>query len=261
LNYKAIDRGCKLGFLNSRGWVVLILASILVSAPLPRLNSSLYAQSSSDKKSSKKKKKSPGKSKSRDSSSEGAGSDSASLAGEQRSQKGKYILGNAGLAPQPLIGIGGTFGLVRPNGSILEATATMASGKKGFIATRIIHLGARYRLPLFKIGYYAGGVGFRMASGAWNVLSTSASEYPTSSSLNAVTLDGAVGAQTKFGSIIVSADALGISFPLFKLGVKKSALQETDVDLDDEKKQQDSFDALAAGMNLTIAKVGVGINF
>jgi hypothetical protein len=54
---------------------------------------------------------------------------------------------------------------------------------------------------------------------------------------------------------------LGISFPLFKLGVKKSAVQETDVDLDDEKKQQASFDALAAGMNLTIAKIGVGINF
>lgn len=240
---------------------MLILAGLLMSAPLPRINTSLYAASSSDKKSSKKKKKSPRKGKSSDTSGESAGSTGESLgSGGQRSQGGKFILGNAGLAPQPLIGIGGTFGLIRPNGTIMEGTATMASGKKGFIAARIIHLGARYRFPLFKIGYYAGGVGFRMASGAWNVLSTSGSEYPTSSSLNAVTLDGAVGAQTKFGSFIVTADALGISFPLFKLGVKKSAIQESDVDLDDEQKQQASFDALAAGMNLTIAKIGVGIN-
>lgn len=137
----------------------------------------------------------------------------------------------------------------------------MGNGKKGFVAVRVIHLGARYRMPLFKIGYYAGGVGFRMASGAWNVLSTSGTEYPTSSSLNAVTLDGAIGAQTKFGSIIVSADAVGISFPLFKLGVKKSVVEEDDVDPDDAKAQQANFDSVASGLNLTIAKIGVGINF
>lgn len=171
------------------------------------------------------------------------------------------MLGHAGLSPQPFIGFGAAAGLVRANGSVLEGSLTISSGKKEFVAARIIHAGARYRMPVFKLGYVGGGLGFRMASGAWNVLSLGGSEYETGSSLNAVTLDGAAGAQTKFGSIIVGADLIGVSFPLFKLGVKKSALQESDVDLDDEKKQQATFDSVAAGLQLTILKVGVGISF
>jgi hypothetical protein len=245
-----------------RCWIPLITASFLLTIPVPHLMSTAYAQSGSRKKSSKKKRKPSRKGKRKtNSSTMDPSSDLGRGTESEGTKSGKFLLGQAGLAPQPLIGVGGTFGWVKPNGTVFETGATMASGKKGFIAARIIHLGARYRFPVFKMGYYAGGLGFRMASGAWNVLSTSGSEYPTTSSLNAVTLDGAIGAQTKFGSIIVAADVVGISFPVFKLGVKKSALQEDDVDLEDEKSQQDSFDAMAAGLNLTIAKVGIGINF
>ena len=186
---------------------------------------------------------------------------SESLSSSSSTKKSKFIVGHAGLSPQPFIGFGGAAGIVRASGSVLEGSVTISSGKKGFVAARIIHAGARYRMPVFKIGYVAGGLGFRMASGAFNVLSLGGSEYESGSSLNAVTLDSAAGAQTKFGSIILGADVIGVSFPLFKLGVKKSALQESDVDLDDEKKQQAIFDGVAAGLQLTLLKVGVGISF
>ena len=243
------------------GVLKIILPIILGLSCFSIMTPTSMAQSYSSKTSSKKRK--TGKGSAAPTSGNGGNSyaEGDSLAGEaEQNSKKKYILGNIGLSPQPLIGIGATGGILGAGGRAMEADFTIASGKKGVVSARIIHIGARYRLPLLKMGYYAGGVGLRMAAGAWNVLSLTGAEYPTSSSLNAITLDGAVGAQTKFGSFIVSADVLGISFPLLKLGVKKSALQEEDVDTEDEKTQQKNFDALAAGINKTILKVGVGIN-
>jgi hypothetical protein len=183
--------------------------------------------------------------------------------GEISGASKKQLLGNAGLSPSPMLGIGGTFGMIKDNGSGIEATLLMSSGKVDkIVAAQITHIGGRYRKGLTKSLYGAGGAGFRMASGKWNVLNQTAdAEYPAGASLNAVTLDGAIGAQFKMGSILIGADALGISFPLFKMGVKKTAPSEEDYDTADADTQQAKFDKAAAGMIITIAKVGVGIEF
>jgi hypothetical protein len=187
-------------------------------------------------------------------------SDDGSAASGSGAAKKKQILGT--LAPIPLLSVGVSGAMLAPNGSGLEADFSLGSGKKGAVAANIIHLGARYRKPIMKLIYVAGGGGLRMASGAWNVLSVSdpTAQYPVKTSFNAITLDGAVGGQTNFGSIILGADLLGISFPLFKLGVKKPVL-DPDADTSDANTQQGAFDKLAGGMTLTLLKVGVGIAF
>ena len=117
-------------------------------------------------------------------------------------------------------------------------------------------------MGVMKLGYIAAGGGFRMASGKWFVLNNDESaEYNAGASLNAVTLDAAAGAQIKFGSILVGADLLGISFPVFKLGVKKTLPSESDYNEDDANTQQGKFDKVAAGMTLTLFKAGVGMMF
>jgi hypothetical protein len=45
------------------------------------------------------------------------------------------------------------------------------------------------------------------------------------------------------------------------MGVKNTLPSADDYDTADAKSQQGKFDKIAAGMNLTIAKVGVGIEF
>ena len=174
----------------------------------------------------------------------------------------KIVMGSLGLTPSPLVGFGGSVASLKSSGSGLEATFTYASGKSGTIAAQVTHIGGRYRMGLGKMFYGAGGTGLRMAKGNWLVLNQTAdAEYAAGSSLNAVTLDGAIGGQVKFGSIVIGADVLGISFPLFKMGVKKTVPAEEDYDTADADAQQAKFNKLAAGMTLTLMKVGLGIQF
>jgi hypothetical protein len=188
--------------------------------------------------------------------------DAGAEASEKSSPSKIELLVNAGISPSPFIGFGGTLGLMKDSGSGLESTLTFASGKSGTVSASVTHIGGRYRMGLMKLGYIAAGGGFRMASGKWFVLNTTQSdEYAAGASLNAVTLDAAVGGQIKFGSILVGADLFGISFPIFKLGVKKTIPTEPDYDEDDATSQQAKFDKIAAGMNLTLVKAGIGMEF
>jgi hypothetical protein len=169
---------------------------------------------------------------------------------------------NAGLSPTPMLGFGGSVGLINESGSGLEAGLMFASSKVDTITARVIHVSGRYRLGFMKFAYVAGGAGFRMAEGKWFVLNdTESAEYEASSGLNAVTFDLAVGGQMNFGSIVLAADAIGISYPLFKLGVKKGEPAEEDYSRDDANAQQGKFDKVASGLTISIAKVGVGLRF
>lgn len=219
------------------------------------------AQSSISKKSAKGRK--GGKSGKKTDPSDDRHMEGVSLADGQResNSSSKYFLATLGLSPQPLIGAGGTAGFTTSSGRIWEASLTLAGGKRGEVAARVIQAVGRYRLSLFGFGYAAFGGGLRTAEGAWNVLSVTGFEYETSSSLNAFTIDSAVGVSTKIGSFLIEADVLGISYPIFKLGVKKSSLTQDDVDKVDEEKQQKAFDSIATGLCITLMKVGVGITF
>ncbi len=210
-------------------------------------------------KSSKKGKSSKGSGKAK---SKATAPSSGTSSSSKSSPSKVHALVNAGLSPSPLFGFGGTLGMIKDDGGGLEASLTLASGKASTISASVTHIGARYRIGLAKIGYIAAGAGFRMASGKWFVLNTDESaEYEAGSSLNAVTLDAAAGTQFRFGKILLGADLFGISFPLFKLGVKKTVPSEEDYSADDASAQQGKFDKIAAGMNLTLVKVGVGMMF
>lgn len=233
--------------------LLVSLAAILTIAPS---QSSFAAGKKSSKSATKKK--SP---KTKSGKSRPAASTVNSESSKPSSSK-MQILANAGLSPAPLFGFGGTVGMIKDSGSGFEATLTFASGKSGTVGASVTHIGARYRLGMLKIGYVAAGAGFRMASGKWFVLNSDESaEYEAGSSLNALTLDAALGTQFKFGSILVGADLAGISFPLFKMGVKKTLPTEEDYSESDANAQQGKFDKLAAGMTLTLLKAGVGISF
>lgn len=236
--------------------VIFLIATCLVSAIFP-LESSFAAAKKSPSKSAAQKKKAKGK------SEKSGGATSVPASGKAKSSGSRIeVLANLGLSPSPLLGFGGTFGMIKDDGGGLETTLTIASGKSGTISASVTHIGARYRIGLIKVGYIGAGAGFRMASGKWFVLNADESaEYEAGSSLNAVTIDGAAGAQFKFGSIIIGADIVGISFPIFKMGVKKTVPSESDYSETDANAQQGKFDKLAAGMSLTLAKVGVGMMF
>jgi hypothetical protein len=174
----------------------------------------------------------------------------------------KQLTANVGLSPMPLIGAGATFGSLSARGSGMEFMVFLASGRSTTIAAQVSHVGARMRLPFGRFFYGAGGAGFRMAKGSWYVLNQTAdAEYQAGSSLNAVTLDGAVGGQMKFGSLIVGADLVGVSYPVLKIGVKTKKPAEEDYDPDDADAQQAKFNKLAGGLTLTVAKVGIGFAF
>jgi len=239
----------------------LILSVSIATTTLSANSYAAEAKKSSAKiKSGKKTKKPKPSTPEPEAASDDGSAPSSGAASGSGTTKKKQILGT--LAPIPLLSVGVSGAMLTPNGSGLEADFSLGSGKKGAVAASIIHMGARYRKPIMKLIYVAGGGGLRMASGAWNVLSVSdpTAQYPVKTSFNAITLDGAVGGQTNFGNIIVGADLLGISFPLFKLGVKKPAL-DPDADTSDASTQQGAFDKLAGGMTLTLLKVGVGIAF
>jgi hypothetical protein len=186
--------------------------------------------------------------------------DSAAGADAKTKESRTEVLGN--LSPSPLMAFGVTVGKIKGDNSGLEGDFTYASGNSGTVGIKMTHIGGRYRKPIMKIGYVAGGAGLRMASGSWTVLNTDGSnEYPAGSSYNAITLDGAVGGIMQFGSILVGADLLGISFPLFKMGAKSTEPDAPDVDTADADNQKAAFNKAAGGMTMTLLKFGVGIYF
>ena len=174
----------------------------------------------------------------------------------------KQIMANGGLSPSPFIGFGATYGSLNAGRSGVEGSVTYASGKSDTIVAQVTHIGGRYRMGMGNIFYAAAGAGLRIANGSWYVLNQTADqEYKAGTALNAITLDVALGAQVKFGVFCIGADIAGISVPILKMGVKNTLPSADDYDTADAKSQQGKFDKIAAGMNLTIAKVGVGIEF
>jgi hypothetical protein len=172
------------------------------------------------------------------------------------------LLCNAGLSPMPFVGFGASVGILNAQRKGLEAGFLLAGGKSGTIAAQVTQLSGRYRLPFGNFFYGAGGVGLRMAKGSWYVLNQTAdAEYKAGASFNAVTLDGAAGAQTSLGPILIGADLVGFSFPLLKMGVKNTRPTEEDYDTADADSQQGKFNKLAAGLTLTVARLGIGIQF
>jgi hypothetical protein len=223
------------------------------------LNSPLQAASNTTKKNPKiqktlKKKKS----KQPQPSTESTAMDTAEEAGTSK----KQLLGNVGLSPSPLMGFGATLGLLNQQNKGLEAGFMMSSGKSDTVGISVTQLGGRYRLPVGTLFYGAAGAGLRVAKGSWYVLNQTAdAQYQAGASLNAVTLDGGFGAQMKLGAILIGADLIGFSFPLFKLAVKNTKPAEEDYDTADADAQQGKFNKAAAGLTLNIAKVGIGIEF
>jgi hypothetical protein len=184
--------------------------------------------------------------------------DTADVAGPRKVQ----LLGNGGLSPNPLMGFGGTLGLLNQQNKGFETGFMMSSGKSGTVAISVTQLSGRYRLPVGRFFYGAAGAGLRIAKGSWYVLNQTAdAEYKAGASLNAVTLDGAFGTQIKMGPVLLGADLVGFSFPMFKMGVKSTKPSEEDYDTADADAQLGKFNKLAAGLTLTVAKVGIGFEF
>lgn len=256
--------------LRSRMRTLIIVLAALLGGSTSFTTSAYAAEGESTGKKSKTKKNKKKKKKKKSGGSEDKGTEvepakasGESPEGTEASGKSKFeLLGNIGLSPSPLVGFGATLGLIKDSGSGGELTVSYAAGKSDTIGYKVLHAGGRYRRGLIKVGYVAGGLGLRMASGNWFVLNTTGdAEYAGSASLNAVTLDAAVGAQFKLGSIAIGADLAGFSYPIFKMGVKANKPVEEDYDESDADTQQAKFDKAAAGMHLILLKVGVGFMF
>lgn len=171
------------------------------------------------------------------------------------------VLVNAGMAPQPFIGFGGTAGMFLGDGSsAIETTLLMASGKIDPISVSQIVIGARYRKNIGSIPYVAAGLGLRSLAGKWYTLDTTGTDqFESGASSSSVVLDIAAGGQLRFGSIVLGADAVGIMYPIFKLS-NKETLPEGTYDEEDYKTQKAKFDK-QNGMGLVLFKVGVGFVF
>lgn len=178
------------------------------------------------------------------------------------SKKKWEVLLNAGLEPSPFIGLGGTVGRYLKSDLALEAFFSRSSGKVEPVAITIMNAGVRVRKNFGKIPYVAGGLGMSMASGSWFTLAPAPAEdqYASSATSNAITLNLAAGAQMHFGSFVLGADAVGVVFPVVKMGVKDTPPTET-YDEDDYKEQKAKFSKVAGGMGLVLLKVGIGFAF
>jgi hypothetical protein len=172
------------------------------------------------------------------------------------------LLGNLGYTTSKLLVFGATVATEAATGGGKDLSLSRSSGAVGLLSVAMTHIGARYRMSVMKGGYIAGGVGLRMAEGAWFVVNASGNgESEAKSSLNAITADGAVGYKMHFGSIVFGADLLEFSFPLVKMGVKKTPPSDPEYDPADASAQQAAFDKFGAGLSLTIVKLGLGISF
>lgn len=245
---------------------LLVVTAFTSGLCLTSISSPSFGADSKDKSTSSKgsKKKTPKKDneKVKDKKSfekeDSKGKESEKSAGPDKKWE---LLLNAGLDPQPLLGVGATFGRNLKPGLALEVFASRASGKIEPVAVNVLSVGTRIRKSfLGKIPYVAGGLGFSMASGSWYTYNfDQTDELPSTSSSNALTLNLALGAQMQFGSFLVGADLAGIVFPIVKMGVKDGAPSDP-YDENDFAEQKAKFNKLT-GMTMVLCKVGIGFAF
>lgn len=248
----------KLFASSTQAWVAAMLLSITTSF----VTTATFA--AEKKESTKAGKKKPAKKKS------GEKIEAKSLelkdgkeAETEGSKKKWEILLNAGMEPSPFIGIGGTVGRYLNSDLAIEGFFSRSTGKVEPVAITIMNAGVRVRKNFGKIPYVAGGLGMSMATGTWYTLSpvgTTAEDLPSSSTSNAITLNLAAGGQMHFGSFVLGADAVGVIFPVMKMGVKDTPPTDA-YDEDDFNDQKAKFSKVAGGMGLVLLKVGIGFAF
>lgn len=180
---------------------------------------------------------------------------------EAKDTKKWQVLFNAGMEPSPLIGIGATIGKKLSPSLALEGFFSRASGKVEPVAITVMNGGVRARKSFGNIPYVAAGLGVQMATGSWFTYNeTQTDELATTSAANAITLNLAAGGQLRFGSFVLGADAVGIIFPVAKMGVKDTPPTDP-YDQADFDEQKAKFTKVAGGMGLVIFKVGIGLAF
>ena len=97
-----------------------------------------------------------------------------------------------------------------------------------------------------------------MSSDKYNVLSTDGcSEAQASASTNAIAITGAFGGQLNFDGIIVGADALGFSYPLFKFGASETLPSDGSYDPGDAATQKAAYEKIGGGLTITLLKLGI----
>ncbi len=241
------------------GWILASTIALmsLTSVTYGADDSEPGAEKTVVKKKKKKKKKNK---KTSDGLKEESGEPVAT--GDQALNQRKWqVLLNVGLDPSPFIGFGGTIGRSLSPSTALEFYASHSSGKVEPVAITITSVGGRLRKSFGKIPYVAGGLGFRMASGSWFTYNEAQDdELATTSAVNAITLDLAVGGQIQFGAFVVGADLAGIAFPMTKIGAKDTPPTDA-YDQADFDEQKAKFSKTAGGMGLILCKLGIGFSF
>ena len=196
---------------------------------------------------------------------------------EKKPKRSFELLGNVGFTPTqktaeggdtfpsppiPAPVLGATAGYGSLDNQMMEIPLTYSSGNVGSIALTVTTVGGRLKVAMGKYFYAAGGGDLRMATGKYNVLTAnSASESLAGATSNAIALTAACGFQKIFGSIIVGADMLGLSYPLYKFGVTETLPADGNYDAADAANQKVLFDKAGGGLTVTILKVGVGTTF
>jgi hypothetical protein len=168
------------------------------------------------------------------------------------------LLLNAGLAPSPMLGVGGTAGLFVGGGrSAIELSGTYGKKTEDVVSIGVMYTGVRYRQSIFGAPYVAAGLGYRSVSAVWNNLSADESEeLKTTSTSTSIAIELAGGAQFHLGSFAIGADVVGVIFPVSK-SVKdtlpEAAYSQTDYDTQYAHFQKYN------GLSLVVMKVGIGL--
>ncbi|MCX6126684.1 MAG: hypothetical protein NTV34_18275 [Proteobacteria bacterium] len=172
------------------------------------------------------------------------------------------ILVNAGLAPNPFLGIGGTVGIFLGDGSsAIEGSLLTAQKKIDPVSFSATVFGARYRKSFFTVPYIAAGLGLKTLTAKWNTLSVDEqAEFASGGSSTSIILDLAFGGQVKFGSLVLGADAVGVMYPIVKLSKTETKPDEGVYSVDDYAAQKEKFDK-QNGLNLVLFRVGLGFAF
>jgi hypothetical protein len=172
------------------------------------------------------------------------------------------VLLNAGLAPNPLLGVGGTVGFFLGDGSSAIEASVLASQKKfPIVAMTSTVFGARYRKSFFGIPYIAIGAGMRSLTAKWNTLSIDETEeFASGASSSSIILDSAIGGQMILGHFVLGADIIGVMYPVSKGAVKETTPAEGSYSVSDYQTQLDVFNG-QNGMNLVIFRAGIGVAF
>ena len=216
------------------------------------------SDSSTTKKKKKKSKKKKGAGTEEVAPDPATPTDSGSVAPPKRFE----ILVNAGLAPNPFLGVGGTVGIFLGDGSsAIEGSLLTAQKKIDPVSFSATVFGARYRKSFFTVPYIAAGLGVKTLTAKWNTLSVDESEeFPSGGSSTSIILDLAFGGQVKFGSLVLGADAVGVMYPIVKLSKTETKPDEGVYSVNDYADQKAKFDK-QNGLSLVLFRVGLGFAF